>query len=231
MQNSRAVTQSRKPIDSIFCFSLFVELGGCDFHQKDPDTWWIQRNLSGRRSTPVTWANGMAVSAVHLSGQLTQSSALSPPPSDGEVHASACCPQTGFPIWPSCPLDSFSCLGFEDCILKMLKLQQKWTVRLMTGDGLPKMLRILKYNCKMYIFSYILSRETKVFSCTICPFICWWRSPFFISLKQRKQLRGFKGVGWGRNRQGGLLVQRRLWGRGYSAAMCSGGVAQRCEYT
>ena len=51
------------------------------FTRKGPDTWWIQRNLSGR-STPVTWANGMAVSVVHLSGQLTQPSALSPPPSD-----------------------------------------------------------------------------------------------------------------------------------------------------
>ena len=42
---------------------------------------------------------------------------------------------------------------------------------------------------------------------------------------------GFEGVAWGRNGQGGLLVQGLLWERGYSAAMCSGGVAPHCEYT
>ena len=41
--------------------------------------------------------------------------------------------------------------------------------------------------------------------------------------KETEQLRGFEGVAWGRNGQGGLLVQGLLWGRGYSAAMCSGG--------
>ena len=49
--------------------------------------------------------------------------------------------------------------------------------------------------------------------------------------KETEQLRGFEGVGWGRNGQGGLLVQGLLWGRGYSAAMFSGGVAPPCEYT
>ena len=146
--------QSCKPIDFISCFSLFVELGGCDFHPKG--SWHVvdpeKAEWKKYSSYLSKWNGCLCCSAVRSAN--TAICSLASSLWQGQFMAVCVVIKQGIPPRDSsCPLDSFSCLGFEDYVLKMLKLRQKWTVRLMTRDWLPKMLCILKYSCKMYIFS------------------------------------------------------------------------------